>query len=134
MNIYPQEQNKNRLVKNLPKKYDKGWGYELWIHNDNNYCGKILHFYAGGQGSFHYHIDKIETWYISSGSFNVYIMDTETADPYLIQLKQGDTLHINRGVPHKILCFEEGDIFEISTQHFEHDSYRIGKGNSQLKK
>ena len=27
-----------------PIKVDKNWGYELWIHNDEQYCGKLLVF------------------------------------------------------------------------------------------
>ena len=27
-----------------PKKVEKIWGYELWIHNDEDYCGKLLVF------------------------------------------------------------------------------------------
>ena len=25
-------------------KHEKAWGYELWIHNEEDYCAKILHF------------------------------------------------------------------------------------------
>jgi len=27
-----------------PIKVEKLWGYELWIHNDSQYCGKLLVF------------------------------------------------------------------------------------------
>jgi len=27
-----------------PKRVEKKWGYELWIHNDYEYCGKLLVF------------------------------------------------------------------------------------------
>jgi hypothetical protein len=27
-----------------PKRVEKNWGYELWIHNDEEYCGKSLVF------------------------------------------------------------------------------------------
>ena len=27
-----------------PKRVEKNWGYELWIHNDEEYCGKLLVF------------------------------------------------------------------------------------------
>ena len=27
-----------------PKIVQKGWGEEVWIHNDEEYCGKILRF------------------------------------------------------------------------------------------
>ena len=27
-----------------PIRIEKKWGYELWIHNDKEYCGKLLVF------------------------------------------------------------------------------------------
>ena len=27
-----------------PHRVDKKWGYELWVHNDEDYCGKLLVF------------------------------------------------------------------------------------------
>ena len=26
-----------------PKKVDKVWGYELWVHNDEEYCLSLIH-------------------------------------------------------------------------------------------
>jgi len=31
------------MKKYKPKKYNKKWGYELWIENNQYYCGKLLH-------------------------------------------------------------------------------------------
>ena len=50
-----------------PKYHKKGWGYELWIHNDTDYCGKLLFFEKGKRCSFHYHKKKTETFYLQSG-------------------------------------------------------------------
>jgi len=53
-----------------PKKVIKNWGYELWIHNDQQYCGKLLVFPKEGSNfSMHYHMIKNETWLIQSGRF-----------------------------------------------------------------
>jgi hypothetical protein len=47
-----------------PRRVEKSWGYELWIHNDSQYCGKLLVFTkAGNHFSMHYHMIKNETWY-----------------------------------------------------------------------
>jgi hypothetical protein len=36
------------------------------------------------------------------------------------------------GQPHQMLAIEEGScIFEVSTQHFDSDSYRVMPGSSQ---
>ena len=54
-----------------PKKVEKAWGYELWIHNDSDYCGKLLVFTKqGNKFSMHYHLKKKETWYVQSGGFD----------------------------------------------------------------
>jgi hypothetical protein len=33
------------------------------------------------------------------------------------------------GQPHQLEALEDGEIFEVSTQHFDTDSYRIWKGD-----
>ena len=35
-----------------PKRVEKLWGYELWIHNDEEYCGKLLVFEKGRRFCF----------------------------------------------------------------------------------
>jgi len=121
-----------RLEKNtIPVKVKKAWGYEIWIHNDAQYCGKILHFNEGGKFSMHYHLIKNETWYIASGKFLFVGIDPENANEYEMELKPGDILEVDRGYPHQLFAVEEGDIFEVSTEHFNEDSYRVRKGDSQ---
>lgn len=112
-------------------KHEKAWGYELWIHNDEKYCAKILHFNKDAKFSMHFHIEKTETWYVQSGKFKLIWVDTNLAAEFEIILNVGDILEIPKGAPHQLIALESGDIFETSTQHFEYDSYRIGKGDSQ---
>jgi len=120
-----------KLIKKQPLFFEKKWGHELWIHNDMQYCGKILHFNEGSMFSMHFHLEKIESWYIASGRFLLIGIDPENADEYELELKPGDMVDINHGYPHQLYAIEEGDIFEVSTQHFEYDSYRVRKGDSQ---
>ena len=35
--------------------YPKGWGYEKWIVNKDEYCGKLLHIIKGKKCYWHYH-------------------------------------------------------------------------------
>ena len=64
-----------------PKRVEKKWGYELWIHNDNQYCGKLLVFtQSGNKFSMHYHMLKNETWYVQKGAFQFDWIDTEAAE------------------------------------------------------
>ena len=44
-----------------PKRVDKTWGYELWIYNNIEYCGKLLVFTKErNRFSMHYHLIKKE--------------------------------------------------------------------------
>ena len=38
----------------------KGWGYEKWIVNKSEYCGKLLYFMRDKKCSWHYHKLKDE--------------------------------------------------------------------------
>ena len=49
----------------------KGWGYEKWIVNKEEYCGKILWFAKGKKCSWHYHKLKDEVFYIRKGKLLV---------------------------------------------------------------
>lgn len=110
----------------------KKWGYEIIIHNDEKYCGKILKFYKGSKFSLRFHIKKSETWYVNYGVFNIRYIDTETANTYTDVLEAGDIIEIPSGTPHQLLAVTDGEIFEASTPHDDNDSYRIEKGDSQL--
>jgi mannose-6-phosphate isomerase-like protein (cupin superfamily) len=107
----------------------KGWGHELIIVNNKLYCGKILVFKKGCKFSMHYHIIKQETWYVNKGTFWFTWIDTATASTEKMHLTTGDVVTIPIGMPHQLEAIEEGEIFEISTEHFDSDSYRIKKGD-----
>ena len=49
------------------QSHPKGWGDELWITNNEKYCGKMLRFKEGSSFSMHYHIKKEETWCVVHG-------------------------------------------------------------------
>jgi quercetin dioxygenase-like cupin family protein len=112
--------------------HEKAWGHELWIINNELYCGKLLVFKAHKQFSMHYHLLKDEAWYISKGKFEYKFIDTETAELRSKIVKEGDCIHLMPGQPHQMLALTEGaTIFEVSTQHFDSDSYRVLPGSSQ---
>ena len=105
----------------------KNWGYEKWIHNDSQYCGKLLVFEnEGNRFSMHYHMIKNETWYVQKGAFEFHWIDTENAKLNKEILNVGDIVYIERGKPHQLIALEpESIVFEVSTEHFDDDSYRI---------
>lgn len=113
-------------------RVEKGWGHEIIFANNDKYCGKVLHFRKDAKFSMHFHILKQETWYIASGKFLFRKIDTKNADIHEKILVPGSCVTNNIGEPHQIICMEEGDIFEVSTTHFDSDSYRVMKGDSQI--
>ena len=108
----------------------KGWGFEKWIVNNEEYCGKLLYFVKGKKCSWHYHIKKDEVFYLHSGKIRVIFNtenDIETAEEII--LGPGDNFHVYRGLRHQMQALEDSELFEFSTQHFDSDSYRIIKGD-----
>jgi quercetin dioxygenase-like cupin family protein len=112
------------------KYVPKGWGFEKWIVNNSEYCGKLLYFVKGKRCSWHYHILKDETFYIQSGKVLLKYYDfDEIEDAKEIVLGPGDKFHIYRGLRHQIFALEDTELFEFSTQHFDTDSIRVIPGD-----
>jgi mannose-6-phosphate isomerase-like protein (cupin superfamily) len=112
------------------KLVPKGWGFEKWIVNTEEYCGKLLYFVKGKKCSWHYHILKDETFYIQSGKILLtYGNDDNMSFSHEIILEKGDKFHVSRGMRHQMLALEDTELFEFSTQHFDSDSYRVTKGD-----
>ena len=113
------------------ERYEKGWGAEYWIVNNEKYCGKILQFKQDAEFSMHFHIQKEETWCVTEGKLLMRYFDLTNAEQCERILEKGDVVHLKPNIPHKLIALKESIVFEVSTQHFEEDSYRIQKGNSQ---
>ena len=110
--------------------HPKGWGYEKWIVNKEDYCGKLLHMIKGKKCSWHYHTLKDETFYLQDGKILLkYSDDDDIKKAKEIVLNRGDKFHIYRGLRHQMFALEDTDLFEFSTQHFEHDSNRVIAGD-----
>lgn len=124
------------------KRVEKGWGYELWIHNDHLYCGKLMHFNADRKCSIHFHKLKHETFYLSTGRINVKYCSVETmletlfrggnisTVPFeLVTLTSGSSLELPPWTIHQMYAEVDSDLYEFSTQHFDEDSYRLERGD-----
>ena len=67
----------NKSIK-LPIKFvQKGWGYERWIVNCEEYCGKLLFFEKDKKCSWHYHVLKDEVFYLQSGKMLIKYSDED---------------------------------------------------------
>ena len=108
----------------------KGWGFEKWIVNCGEYCGKLLYFVKGKKCSWHYHILKDEVFYVQSGTIMVRYGDMDDIESSkTCILEKGDNFHVYRGLRHQMEALEDTELFEFSTQHFDSDSYRVIKGD-----
>ena len=80
----------------------------------------------------HYHLKKKETWYVQSGSFDFHWIDVEDGKRKNKIIKVGDSVLIKRGLPHQLIAIEDNStIVEVSTEHFDEDSYRIYRNTPQ---
>ena len=117
-------------VYSFMKIVEKGWGYEKWIVNKEEYCGKLLFFNQGKRCSWHYHVLKDEVFYVQSGKLLIKYSDNDDIDTANeLVLNQGESFHVHRGLRHQMLALEETELFEFSTEHFDSDSYRVIKGD-----
>ena len=108
----------------------KGWGYEKWIVNTEEYCGKLLHIVKGKKCSWHYHKLKDETFYLQRGQLLVRYSDNDDFEnSETLIMMEGDKFHVYRGLRHQMFALQDSDLFEFSTQHFDSDSNRIIKGD-----
>lgn len=120
----------NFKSKKLPVEVvPKGWGKEIIFVNNDEYCGKLLCFDKDKKFSMHYHIKKKETWYVSKGSFILVWVETDTGTTHTEYIKVGDVITNERGEPHQLIALEDSEVFEVSTKHYDEDSFRMWKGD-----
>ena len=112
-------------------RVEKAWGHEIIFENNEKYCGKLLVFKKGAKFSMHYHMIKDETWYVQKGEFIYRWINTEEATIQSRKLSVGDAVRIPPGHPHQLEAITSAIMFEVSPQHFDEDSYRVFKGDSQ---
>ena len=105
-----------------PKKVvHKRWGYEVWLCNTAEYCGKIIVVKQewSSNGRYHYHKSKDETFMITDGILHLDIKGERT-----YSLMPGDCYRVNANVKHRFKAMTETCTFyEFSTHHSEEDSY-----------
>ncbi|MGD0117821.1 MAG: cupin domain-containing protein [Candidatus Binatus sp.] len=108
----------------------KGWGREVWIANNDQYCGKILEIKKGKRCSLHFHKLKTESFYLRSGHLRLRVKESvSSAVVREFDLYEGECMDVSPGLVHQMEALEDSELFEFSTQHFESDSYRIVKGD-----
>ena len=105
-------------IKHVPK----GWGYEKWIANSPEYCGKLLYIKKTKRCSWHYHKLKDETFYIQSGRIHLFYGDTEKLeDAKTMILEQGDRIDDYRGLRNQMVAIEDRERGKFDTQNVDKD-------------
>ncbi len=108
----------------------KGWGREVWIVNNDLYCGKILEIARGKRCSLHFHKLKTESFYLRRGRLLVRVKESaEAQTTEEFELRAGECMDVPRGLVHQMEALEDSELFEFSTQHFDSDSHRLIKGD-----
>lgn len=106
----------------------KGWGSEIWIANNEKYCGKILCFEKGKSFSDHFHVKKTETFYVLKG-YGILTLRNKGGEEFMHVLQKGMCIDITPGLMHKVKATCYLELLEISTTHDDEDSYRVSKGD-----
>lgn len=104
------------------KRVEKVWGEEVWLVNNESYCGKLLLLDEGAKGSYHYHRKKKETFYCLQGACLLLINGKEYM---LTPVARPKT--ILPGEPHQLIGESNAVILEVSTNHSEDDVVRLTK-------
>lgn len=108
----------------------KGWGREVWIANNDRYCGKILEIKKGKRCSLHFHKVKTESFYLRAGRLKIRIKESAEADTIEeFILEAGECMDVPIGLVHQMEAIEDAELYEFSTQHFDSDSHRLVRGD-----
>ena len=100
------------------KQVKKEWGSEIWMANNELYCGKKLILKKGKRVSLHKHRNKDETFYIENGRLLM-----ELGGKTFVMAK-GDVVRIKPGVLHRYTGLQDSLIIEVSTHHDDKDTFR----------
>jgi len=98
---------------------EKKWGEEIWLVN-HNYCGKLLIVDENATSSYHYHPEKMETFYAIEGYATLTIEGKEYmlapfTRPKTIEPMEKHSFH---GITQAVLL-------EVSTHHDDEDVVRL---------
>ncbi len=107
------------------KVVPKVWGKEIWIANNDKYCGKLLIINPGYRASLHYHKTKMETFYCLEGRCFLQV-EGDTTELYPLI----PPITIQPGQKHLFYSDRGATIMEVSTHHDDNDVVRITPSGS----
>ena len=113
----------------------KSWGRELILEN-GQYCMKLLEYTKPIASSLHYHNEKLESFYVASGRFEIEIGSYEMGmsdEGYIVaspvqtiqNFSAGSFITLPPRTHHRVRCIEPGVIVEASTHDDPEDCVRL---------
>lgn len=100
--------------RNLPRKIEKPWGFEVLFAETPRYAGKVLFVRKDCRLSLHYHKVKDEVLYVHDGEVDVEI-EREGENKESLTLCAGDCVRIAPLTRHRLAATEDTTLFETST-------------------
>jgi mannose-6-phosphate isomerase-like protein (cupin superfamily) len=105
-------------VENDFESVSKNWGHEELIYN-GAYCFKKLVYEKAIASSLHYHLNKHETFVVQDGEFELELVGSTR------MLQAMDYVVLPPMTPHRIRCFVQGTILEVSSHDDSSDCVRL---------
>ena len=105
-------------MKEVVRRVEKPWGYELIFAHTDRYVGKLLHIEPGQALSLQYHHRKDETFFVAKGEIELQVEE----DGELIKqpLRQCESYHVTPGTRHRMVASDRGcELFEVSTPELD---------------
>lgn len=120
------DENINKYLVKEQVFVPKGWGFERWHTNNENYCGKTLFIAKGKKTSFHVHKIKKEHMLCYSGKLLIHFSESDNIKKaYSIILNPGDVFFVPPELRHQLEGLLDTYLIEFSTTHSDEDSIRI---------
>ena len=113
------------IKKELLKTVEKVWGDEVWLVNNDLYCGKLLIIDKGAESSYHYHKTKTETFWCLEGYATLIV---EGREHMMAAFTRPKTIYPYE--KHKFIGITQAIFVEISTTHDDNDVVRIKKSKA----
>lgn len=96
---------------------------EYWIANEAQagYCGKFLFLFDGQTCPMHHHLEKLETFFVVKGCFEV------TYEGRTFDMRPGDVLRVETGHPHSFSGKGNALLLEVSKPSIIDDNYFMNR-------
>lgn len=96
----------------------KPWGREEWLELNERYCYKRIYLNAGYKTSFQYHLHKIETNYLISGTAEIWLENDHNVIEKKI-MNAGDYFNVSPPKKHRVIAITDVILQEVSTPEID---------------